>query len=496
MHYSSGRREPLRKPAKIIVLSALAALLFAGGALAKREKKVAMKKWIDGPIRYVITKDEAKAFKALESDSERSLFIERFWTRRDPDPETLTNAYRQMFWERVQQANSMFQDSSKEGWLTDRGKVHVLYGPPTEINEDLHLRTEGIAGGGYGVIRWIYERPGQRMDMDAIVVVPFVRDGSGEWRMSNDPVLASVFWNPTAMREAQASLADRFQARNAAGGRSELSVMLDLGKMQEVPPQEQILLESVETAENYETEPIELEVSRYLHPEDTETLVVVTADLGPSEKEDKPAMIARFSPLEADEVRLLGEDSFRVIKSEGTRIAQGRLLLEPGEYVLTMMVVDAVDISTGFHQTRIKIPGPNDRLRFSDVVWASQLEPLEYRALVSYDEPFHVGAFRVLPKLDSTFELGDTIRLFFEVYAAAPPFTVSYQLEGKEDDGSWVPLGQPSVGRQSAISQGWELPTAPTWPQGSYRIRIEVLDEQGRMITTQMPFTLQASEPS
>ena len=50
-----------------------------------------------------------------------------------------------MFWERVSEANGLFTDSSKPSWLTDRGKIHILYGPPTDIQEDIHLRTEGVA---------------------------------------------------------------------------------------------------------------------------------------------------------------------------------------------------------------------------------------------------------------------------------------------------------------------------------------------------------------
>lgn len=488
----------------LLALTAVAALCVADARSQNADPRQAqrsdnserndLKDWINGPVRYLAVKDEAKAFKALDNDDSRVLFIERFWGRRDPSPDTLTNEYRQLFWERVREANSQFMDSSKSGWLTDRGKIHILYGPPTEIQEDIHLRTEGVTGGGHGIIRWIYEgRPQNRSDLDAIVVVPFVRDGSGEYRVSYEPNLSSVFFDAYAIRSADDSIGDRMRAENMGGGRSPLSVMLDLGKMQEVPPQEQVLLERVETAETYRTEPIVVATDRFLNADRGKTVLVITADITATEAE-RPAIIARLTPLHVEgKPRYLGEDSFRIEELDGQRLAQGRLLVDPGSYSLTVMVADAVRVATGMHQSTVEVQPPSDRLRFSDILWADDLQSLQYRALASYDEPYIIGPFRVRPRLDPNFRRGETVRLFYEVYGTQGQLTVTYQLEGLDIDGSWVGLGQPSQAPQSGVSQAWELPTSERWPEGSYRIRVEVRDEQGRMITALPEFSLLAA---
>ena len=77
--------------------------------------------------------------------------------------------------------------------------------------------------------------------------------------------------------------------------------MLDLGRMQEVPPQEQVLLESVETSEAYKTHPIEVQVQRYWHPRKQRTVVVVTLDVTDESVGEKSAIVARFAPLDATE---------------------------------------------------------------------------------------------------------------------------------------------------------------------------------------------------
>lgn len=483
----------LRKLIGIHLLLVLCLIMALPSHAKRAPKEFKMKDWVVGPVRYIITKPEVNKFKELKSDNDRALFIERFWERRDPNPDSLSNPYRQIFWQRVQEANSEFMDSSTLGWRTDRGKIHILYGPPTEIQEDIHLVTYGVSDGGHGVIRWIYEgRPSERVDMDAITVVPFVRDGTGEYRLSYDPNLASVFFDPLLYRDRGQGLSSKYWGGQNSLGHSELSVMLDLGKMQEVPPEEQLLLERVETSESYQTRQIDVQVHRFWHPEEQKTLVVVTTQLEDIQVGKRPPIIARFTSDESpDQITMLGEDSFLIEESGDSRMAQARLTLSAGSYVLTLMVVNPDDLTTGLHRMSVPIPPQTGRFRFSDLVLALELDPLKYAALVSYDEPYLLGAFRVLPKLGSTFRRGESFRIFYEVYNAATPFTVSYQLEGQEHDGSWVALGAPSVSEQQLPSQGWELPTAESWPLGDYRVLIEVVDNQGRLIANQVPFSLE-----
>ena len=79
--------------------------------------------------------------------------------------------------------------------------------------------------------------------------------------------------------------------------RSELSVMLDLGRMQEVPPQAQILLERIETRETYVTHEVTARTDRFKHPERSgEWLVTVSVDVSDTYGREAPAVIARIRP--------------------------------------------------------------------------------------------------------------------------------------------------------------------------------------------------------
>jgi len=82
-------------------------------------------------VKYIITKKERKIFLELP-DSEREKFKEEFWKRRDPDPDTEENEFKMEYFNRIEKANEFFISEGKPGWLTDRGRIYILFGPPTE----------------------------------------------------------------------------------------------------------------------------------------------------------------------------------------------------------------------------------------------------------------------------------------------------------------------------------------------------------------------------
>ena len=89
------------------------------------------KRWMDEDVAYIITDEEKKTFKTLKTDEEREQFIEQFWLRRDPDPDTDTNEYREEYYQRIAYANENFA-SGIPGWKTDRGRIYIMFGKPDE----------------------------------------------------------------------------------------------------------------------------------------------------------------------------------------------------------------------------------------------------------------------------------------------------------------------------------------------------------------------------
>jgi GWxTD domain-containing protein len=97
-----------------------------------KEIKGPYKKWLDEDVVYIITPEERAAFKQLSNDEERDNFIEAFWQRRDPTPDTEENEFKEEHYRRIAYANEHFA-AGVPGWKTDRGRIYIVYGPPDEI---------------------------------------------------------------------------------------------------------------------------------------------------------------------------------------------------------------------------------------------------------------------------------------------------------------------------------------------------------------------------
>ncbi len=106
---------------------------FAQQKALKGELHGVYKTWIDQDVRWIITDQEMQAFKHLANDEERDQFIENFWLRRNPNPDSPENEYREEHYARIAYTNEHFA-AGKPGWKTDRGHIYIAYGKPDSID--------------------------------------------------------------------------------------------------------------------------------------------------------------------------------------------------------------------------------------------------------------------------------------------------------------------------------------------------------------------------
>jgi GWxTD domain-containing protein len=99
----------------------------------REELKGAYKTWLTQDVTYIISDEESKAFKSLSNDEERDAFIENFWLRRNPNPDSPENEFREEHYRRIAYANEHFA-AGKPGWKTDRGRIYISWGKPDSID--------------------------------------------------------------------------------------------------------------------------------------------------------------------------------------------------------------------------------------------------------------------------------------------------------------------------------------------------------------------------
>src|SRR6202521_5755263 len=128
----------------------------------QKELDTPYKKWLQEEVPYIISDEERSAFLQLQTNEEREQFIEAFWQRRDPTPDTVENEFKEEHYRRIAYTNERFS-SGIPGWRTDRGRIYIMWGPPDEIDSHSAGSTYNrpmTEGGGqttvYGFDDWNY----------------------------------------------------------------------------------------------------------------------------------------------------------------------------------------------------------------------------------------------------------------------------------------------------------------------------------------------------
>jgi GWxTD domain-containing protein len=162
-----------------LAFMALAALPLAGQTkLSPKDLPLEFRRWLEEDVVYIITPKERDVFLQLQSDRDRSIFIDAFWKQRDPDPATEENEFRKEHYRRIQYANQFFgKDSPGPGWRSDMGRIYIMLGEPKAIDKFENLSDIKP------IIIWFYSDMVEFGLPNSFNVVFFKRENQGEYRL-------------------------------------------------------------------------------------------------------------------------------------------------------------------------------------------------------------------------------------------------------------------------------------------------------------------------
>ena len=164
--------------ALILVLAGMAVPLWSQekGRTGLKELSPRHQRWLEKEVVYIISDKERDVFLRSGGDRERDIFIEAFWRQRDPTPGTPANEFKEEHYRRIAYANEYFsRDTTRPGWMTDRGRIHILLGPPQDIS-----RFEGESY-VYPTVIWSYTGRAEYGLPANFDLVFFKRGGTGEY---------------------------------------------------------------------------------------------------------------------------------------------------------------------------------------------------------------------------------------------------------------------------------------------------------------------------
>ncbi|HSD62268.1 MAG TPA: GWxTD domain-containing protein [Ignavibacteriaceae bacterium] len=84
--------------------------------------------------KYIAANSEINQYQSLNTTKAKRDFLDNFWKKRDSNPSTERNEYYESYFQRIDYANKNFSRIKTPGWKTDRGRIYIQYGVPTEID--------------------------------------------------------------------------------------------------------------------------------------------------------------------------------------------------------------------------------------------------------------------------------------------------------------------------------------------------------------------------
>jgi GWxTD domain-containing protein len=158
---------------------------------AKKELDNAYKTWLEIDVKYIITDAERDAFLRLSTNEEREQYIEQFWLRRDPTPDTPENEFKEEHYRRIAYANEHYA-SGVPGWKTDRGRIYIIWGKADSIESHssggFYTRTQQEGGGETSTFPFEIWHYNYLEGLGNNILLEFVdTSGSNEYHLSTDP---------------------------------------------------------------------------------------------------------------------------------------------------------------------------------------------------------------------------------------------------------------------------------------------------------------------
>jgi GWxTD domain-containing protein len=496
----------------------------------KPELKKAYKDWLDKDVAYIITDEERKAFKKLETDDERERFIEEFWRRRDPDPDTDENEFREEYYERIAYANEHYA-SGIPGWKTDRGRIYITWGKPDEVESHPSggsYNRESYEGGGststYPFERWFYRYlPGVGSGVEIEFVDP---TGSGEYRIARNPdekdALLHVPGAGLTLAEEMglSDKGDRVANMGGIGNQNyqreqdspfnRLQLLADLSR----PPA--IKYNDLASAVNtpvIEDNPLSFDVRVDFFRQSDER--VITAFTIQTDNQNlvfqdsgglQQAQLNIFGKITHVSGRRAGVFEDPVITRATTQeltetkerksAYQKAVALSPGRYRVDVIVRDIASGATGVRHVGFEVPKYDPaKLSTSTLILAVKLEGLGDQPAVGM---FTIGNVKVIPNVSGSYHRGSPIGVYMQIYNAGvdqttlrPSVDVEYALmkDGKElgkQTEDW--RGNSDSGQRLTLAR--LLDTRNLGP-GEYSLEVRVKDRvSGQALVQSAKFTV------
>ena len=503
----------------------------------RKELESPYRKWLEEDVVYIITDEERRAFKNLQTDEEREQFIEQFWLRRDPTPDTVENEYKEEHYRRIAYANERFA-SGIPGWKTDRGRIYITFGPPDEIESHPSGGTyqrPWEEGGGttstYPFEKWRY-RYLEGVGMQTDIVIEFVdKSMTGEYRMTMDPsekdALLMVPGAGLTLMEQMglADKADRFNRTDGTRlgvGNSPLPARMNqferLQQYADLQKAPKIKFRDLEAQVNsrilFNLLPMQARADFFPMTAST-VLTSITLQFNRKDLQFKQegemskavvniyaritSMTRRVVNVFEDVVSIDVPTSMLQEAAQGVSIYQKSIPLPPGMYRLNVVAKDVFGGNMNNYEMALNVPRMEEDVLFaSSLVLADVLEKVPTRSIGTGQ--FVIGTSKVRPRVGETFRRHEKMGIYMKLYnfqpdeqSGKPKGEIVYEIVRDSDNKPVLEFVEEAAALEGSAAQATIeklLPLANFEP-GKYTLKVKVVDKlKNASLTQSAQFTV------
>lgn len=504
----------------------------------RKELETPFRKWLNEDVFYIITDEEKTAFKRLATDDEREQFIEQFWMRRDPTPDTQENEYKEEHYRRIAYANERFA-SGIPGWKSDRGRIYITFGPADEVEDHpsggTYQRPIEEGGGTTSTFpfqKWRY-RYIEGIGND--VIIEFVDTTmTGEFRMTMDPSEKdALLYVPNAgltlmEQMGMASKVDRFTrtdgTRLGVGTQAlparmnQFERLQQFALLQKPPPVKFKDLEaSVNSKIQFNVLPIQVRTD-FVKLTNATVMTYVTIQMNKGDLQFKTtdniakAMVniyARITsmtrrPVNIWETPVVIETPAQMLAeaTKGKAIYQNAVPLPPGTYRVNVVAKDVVGGNMNNYEMAITVPRFEDeRLGASSLILADLIEKVPTKNIGAGQ--FVIGTSKVRPRVTESYTQAEKMGIYLALYnfqadeaTKKPNGTIDYEILNAANNEKVIEFSEnvndvPGASTSSVTIE--KLLPLQNFAPGKYTLKLKVTDKlSNQSLTQSASFTVTA----
>ena len=503
----------------------------------RKELATPYRKWLNEDVAYIITDEERSAFMRLQTDEERETFIENFWLRRDPSPDTVENEFKEEHYRRIAYANEHYA-SGIPGWKTDRGRIYITYGPADEIDDHSsggsYERPPEEGGGETSTFPFQQWRYRYIEGVGTNVIIEFVDPTmSGEFHMTMDPSEKdALLYVPNAGltileqmgmsdKTARFNNSDGTHMAQPLGGQpesmNEFTRLEQFVNLQKPPHIKFTDLESqIDSRITFNILPMKVRVD-FFPVTDASVMTYVTVqfdnkDLQLKNKDGVSSanihVFGEFTTISRKVVQTFEEDlvidggpkQYLTDWAQHKSIGQKTVPLKPGTYRLAVVCKDQVGGNINNWEQTVTVPRLDpDTLSTSTLILADLIEKVPLRGIGTGQ--FVIGGSKVRPRIGDVFRRDETLGIYMKMYnfgveeqTRKPQGEVQYEVVKTGSAEPIVTLTEDvakipdSSGSQVTVEKFLRL---EKFAPGSYTLRLKITDKnRNQVLTRSAQFTV------